>query len=317
MKSNRITGLSIFGLMQISCVLLLIFSILPLIASAFWVFDLFTHFRVQYLIIAVALTTGFILMRKRAYVSMAVMVVVINAVYVIPIYSKTSHNAGGVHGKHLKIFQANVLTSNTQYASLVDQIITESPDIVVLQEIDSKWLTELNVLKAQYSHNIAVPSKDNFGMAIYSKIPITNHVVHKWSDFDIPNIEAIFDLDGNAFQMIATHLLPPVNKRFFTARKTHFEAMANAINAAELPSIVLGDFNTTGWSDEYKNLKSSTGLINTSNGFGYIPTWPTTLAPLMIPIDHCLVSKDFRVNDFRSGQRFGSDHWPLIIELNL
>ena len=317
MKSNKITGLSILGLMQTSCLLLLIFSLLPLLTSFYWLFDLFTHFRMQYLFIALVFAVGFLWVNKSTYVAMAALVVFINLLYVMPIYTKTPTEMGGTHGKRIKIFYANILTSNTEYAILLDQILTENPDIVVLQEIDELWLNHLDVLKTDFKDSIEVPSEDNFGTAIYSKIPITDYVIHYWSDFDIPNIEAELNLDGIAFQMIATHPLPPVNKRYFDARTAHFEATAVAIKATSLPSIVIGDLNTTIWSDKYQILETDTGLTNASNGFGFVPTWSTNFWPLMIPIDHCLVSDDFKVFDMGTGQGFGSDHLPLIVELGL
>jgi len=38
---------------------------------------------------------------------------------------------------------------------------------------------------------------------------------------------------------------------------------------------------------------------------------------LMIPIDHCMVSSDIRVVSAQTGERIGSDHLPLIVELEM
>ena len=314
LKSNKLTGLSFYGLMQVGCILLLAFSLAPLLSGAIWYLDLFTHFRFQYLIIAVVFAIGFVVLKQKIYSALAVLLILFNAVYVIPIYTQQPSESGGMQGKAIKLFHINVLTSNTQYDRLIEQVLAEDPDVVLLQEVDALWMAQLDVLREKYQHQIEAPRADNFGMAVFSKIPITDYEIHLWSDFELPNIEAEFDLDGVAFRMIATHPPPPVNQRYFDARTSQFESIAALIKTDELPTIVIGDLNTTIWSDSYQILLTDTGLTNASDGFGYLPTWPTNLFPMMIPIDHCLVSEAFRVVDIRTGVNVGSDHLPLVVE---
>ncbi len=38
---------------------------------------------------------------------------------------------------------------------------------------------------------------------------------------------------------------------------------------------------------------------------------------LMMPIDHCLVSSDIRVIGVQTGEDVGSDHLPLLVELEI
>jgi endonuclease/exonuclease/phosphatase (EEP) superfamily protein YafD len=85
------------------------------------------------------------------------------------------------------------------------------------------------------------------------------------------------------------------------------------------PNICIGDLNTTMWSRYFRDFVEQSGLASVREGFGVLPTWPTFMGPnwMMLPIDHCLVSADIRVVTASVGDRIGSDHLPLIVELEL
>ena len=315
MKPNGITGLSFIGLVQIGCLLVLVFSLAPFLSRLFWYLDLLSHFRFQYLVLSIFLTIGFLFFKNKVYLAMSVVGVLINSVFVIPVLTQTNNTSGELHQNSLKLFHANVLTSNNEYKKLIAQITEESPDIILLQEVDQQWVASLAAIKSKYKFSIEVPRNDNFGMALFSKIPIQEYQIHDWTDLEIPAIEAAFNLADQTLRIITTHPPPPVNKYYYDAGTAEFEAIASTMKGKEYASIVIGDLNTTIWSEQYKTLESSTGLVNVSNGFGLIPTWPTNLIPLMIPIDHCLVSNHFNVINVKTGNDFGSDHLPLIVEL--
>lgn len=152
-------------------------------------------------------------------------------------------------------------------------------------------------------------------MAIFSQIPITNHQVHNWTALDIPSVELEIEKQGQAMTLITTHPPPPINKYYHEAGIQQFEAISAAMQGQNQATVVIGDLNTTVWSSSYPLLTTKTGLVNASSGHGWMPTWPTSLLPLMIPIDHCLVSADVKVLSIKTGERFGSDHLPLLVEL--
>ena len=98
-----------------------------------------------------------------------------------------------------------------------------------------------------------------------------------------------------------------------------FEAAADCLRNLPGPKICVGDLNITPWSPYYRSFVEQTKLLNVREGFGLLPSWPTFVffKWLMIPLDHCLVSEDIRVADVKTGEPIGSDHLPLIVELEL
>lgn len=304
-------------MLQVAGVMLLVFSVMPYLSNYLWQLDLLTHFRFQYLVLSLLLFIGFIVLKIKKYALISLICVVINSAYVVPLYTKKTNTIAGLDQSNIKLFHANVLSSNKSYNKLVNEINKENPDVIILQEVNQHWIAAMAVIKTQYQYFIEEPREDNFGMALFSKIPIKNHQIHHWSDFEIPGIEAEFDSVHRSFRLIATHPPPPINKYYYDAGTTIFKTIAKEVQSKEIATIIIGDLNTTTWSEKYQILETDTQLLNASTGFGPIPTWPTTLIPLMIPIDHCLVSRHFNVKSTRTGESIGSDHLPLIIELNL
>jgi endonuclease/exonuclease/phosphatase (EEP) superfamily protein YafD len=80
--------------------------------------------------------------------------------------------------------------------------------------------------------------------------------------------------------------------------------------------MVVGDLNASPWSSPFRGLVSDGGLRNSQLGFGLQPSFSAkTIFPLRVPIDHLLHSQDLRVTDRRLGPPMGSDHFPLVVDL--
>jgi endonuclease/exonuclease/phosphatase family metal-dependent hydrolase len=66
-------------------------------------------------------------------------------------------------------------------------------------------------------------------------------------------------------------------------------------------------------------------LVDSEQGFGVQPTWRVFLGPLtgpllrpvQIPIDHCLHAPEMMTLARATGPACGSDHYPLLVTLQL
>ena len=212
---------------------------------------------------------------------------------------------------NLRVLLANVLTSNTHHDRLLELIEREQPDVLVLLETDTNWIASLEPLEASYPFHLAVPRSDNFGIAIYSRLPMSDlRVVTPGQD--LPSIIGTLTVGNQAVELIGTHPIPPIRGRRFRMRNEQLADLANLVSG---PTILAGDLNLTMWSPHHARFESESGLRNTRRGFGILPSWPTGEIPVKIPLDHCLVSDDILVRDTRLGPSIGSDHLPLIVDL--
>ena len=82
--------------------------------------------------------------------------------------------------------------------------------------------------------------------------------------------------------------------------------------------LVVGDFNATPWSAPFRNLVATADLENSQRGFGLQPSFPTTSSLLLrVPIDHLVHSPALEVTDRQLGPALGSDHFPLVVDLQV
>jgi endonuclease/exonuclease/phosphatase (EEP) superfamily protein YafD len=82
--------------------------------------------------------------------------------------------------------------------------------------------------------------------------------------------------------------------------------------------MVVGDLNATPWSWPFRNLLSTGNLRNSQIGFGVQPSFAASSNPLFrVPIDHLVHSDALLVRQRRLGPPLGSDHFPLLVDLEL
>ncbi|MFC1461794.1 endonuclease/exonuclease/phosphatase family protein [Verrucomicrobiota bacterium] len=277
-----------------------------------WFLDLFSHFRVQYLLGLCILGFVFLAARRRRTAAVFIAFACINLTIVLPLYFGSQAPAP----EATRTLRAMLLNVNTHFgdAERVRQIIQEvNPDILVLEEISSQWVLDLRLLANSYPHSRLQPREDNFGIGLFSKLPFAEGKVVYIGDADVPSIVATVDAGQGKLRVIATHPLPPAGAAYSRWRNDQLERLPDYVRSS-LPLVLLGDLNVTPWNYHFRRLLKRTGLIDSSQGQGIQPTWPNYNPLLLIPIDHCLHSPDICVVSKKIGRDVGSDHYPVIID---
>ncbi len=304
---------SLTGPLQAAAVLTAVFSIVAAFDTGFQSIELLSHFRLQYLVASVLLAIAYLSLRNRTYAILLIMVAVLNASFVVPWYR---HDPELAAGPQIKLLHANVHSGNSDYQRLINLVASEQPDLVFLQEFTPAWEAGVASLSEQYPYSYIQPRHDNFGIALYSRLPFDS-VAHVSSPpLNHPTIIASIRLDGQQLTLISTHPTIPIGHSYY-ARNEQLESVTQLARRVAGPVAVIGDLNTSIWGPRHARLEQLAGLRNTRRGFGILPTWPTFMPLAMIPIDHVLVSVELRVLETYTGKRFGSDHLPLLVTLGL
>ncbi|MGI9236917.1 MAG: endonuclease/exonuclease/phosphatase family protein, partial [Woeseiaceae bacterium] len=276
--------------------------------------ELFSHFRLQYLTVCLLLLLVFAAVRNTTYGVLLLVALVLNASYVVPWYigDSTAESAEAI-----KLIHVNVHARNEQHERLIELIQAEQPDIIFVQEVSPAWLASTLPLRTDYPFSYAEPRHDNFGIAMFSRLPLDS-VTHVDSPpLQYPTLIATLSVAGESLTLINTHPTIPLTRSGFEARNEHLKSVSEIAKSVSGAIILTGDLNTSMWSPTYRSFEASTGLSNSCRGVGILPTWPTFMPFAMIPIDHALVSDEIRVHETRRGMDVGSDHRPLIIRFTL
>ena len=302
------------GLLQAAAFLTVVFSLATLADHLHRYLELFSHFRLQYLGAALLLSISLFVLRSRRWAALMLVIAIVNVVPVAPWYMAEAE-AASEDGTRIKLLLSNVYSGNRNTQEVIDLLVAENPDVVFLQELTGKRSESLRVLRDTYAYSLNIPRDDNFGVAVLSRHPFASAKVVESPPFKLPTLVVEVEFGDETIAFVTTHPMPPIGKNGFESRNTQLASIAELVNQFAGPRVLIGDLNTTMWGHHYGLLVEETGLINSRYGFGILPTWPTHLPFAMIPIDHCLVSDQFRVTDARTGPDIGSDHLPLIVEL--
>lgn len=305
----------LWGLFTAAGFVLCVSTAFGLLGRFSWFLDLFSHFRVQYFIGLTLLGLLLLIPRQHKTAIAFLFVAGINLAIVLPMYfggqSLTSQGPGTL--------RAMLLNVNTRLgdANRVKEVIQDfDPDIVVLEEISSQWVQDLQWLMESHPYTRVQPRADNFGIGLFSKLSIRTSDIVYIGDAKVPSLIATLDTGTDQLDVIATHPMPPGGASYSKWRNDQLAKLPNHVSSNS-PVLLLGDLNVTPWNYHFRKLLQSTGLLDSSQGRGIQPTWPNFNLLLRIPIDHCLHSPDIVVFKKVVGPDVGSDHYPLIIDFSI
>lgn len=281
--------------------------------------EVITNFRHQYLLLGLIPFFFFILTHRRAWLIASLLCVSINLVEIVPWYIPQFAAATSSSGQTMRVFLFNVLHENTRYSDAISLVEKEKPTVAVFLEATAPWPEKLAALRSTLPYHF---SAKKLQIEIYSRLPLKKTAIQLYGNYRGLVISNLM-VGEKEITFIATHAYPQLyfGKEGFEWRNQQLEeGIGDYVRQIQQPVVLIGDLNATMWSPHYKNTIQRSVLRNARAGFGILPT-QSTVSPqtpwLAIPIDHCLVSPDIRVLNFRTGPAIGSDHLPVITDVML
>jgi len=213
----------------------------------------------------------------------------------------------------VRVLVANVLTSNLQRERLLGLIEREQPDVIALVEVDDHWLAALRPLEATYPYRVVETRDDNFGVALFSRRPLTEQAIVHPGAFELPVIDV--RLGGDCpLRLVLAHPPPPISRAYAEVRNEMLSELATRV-AGDPRTVLVGDLNCTPWVAPFRRLLRDGRLRDSRVGIGQQASWPTPLGVLGIPIDHVLIGDALAISERALGEVIGSDHRPVVVGL--
>ena len=214
---------------------------------------------------------------------------------------------------------ANVLMTNRD-AGRLKQIVREAdPDVVLAIETDVWWHDQLRELETRYPYTVFRPQDNTYGMLLFSRLPLEAPQVKFLVEDDVPSIHAGVRLGcGESIDLYCLHPRPPflTTSESSTPRDAELLIVGRQIDNEHRPAIVLGDLNDVAWSRTTYLFQRISHLLDPRIGRGFYNTFNAKYPFLRFPLDHFFHSNHFKLVGFRRLEYFGSDHFPVFIELS-
>ncbi len=283
-------------------------------ARLHWFLELFSHFRVQYFVVLVAVALSYAAQKKFVGVGIALLCAALNIIPVANLFATNLDTQLPTGVDPWVLVSTNLSSRNHDVDAVVEHLVTAQADVVAMQEYTFRWAGDLTQLHDRYPHRFELPREDDYGLALYSRWPLLATAAIALGGSTAATVVDVETASGPV-RVINVHLRAPVTPTGAAQRARQFAALAELTASTELPLAVVGDFNATPWSPDFRQWISGSGLQNGIGGHGVAYTWPTAAAPLWIPIDACVVNNRLSVVAQRRGNRIGSDHFPLVTTL--
>jgi endonuclease/exonuclease/phosphatase (EEP) superfamily protein YafD len=293
--------------------LVLLPSWLGLLGGWHWALDLLAHFRWQYLGFSALVIAWAVWRRRRMVMMLAVATFLLNAVLIGRLAWHAGINDRVAADFSLRVISFNLLSSNPEKQRVLDYLMASDAEVICLLEFDHKWQAALTPLEAKYPLHIEHPLPNNFGIAVYSRIPWEKAGVLDLGDPGLPSIEVALRRQGRELAIIATHPVPPAGRRNAAWRDGQLARLADHVSQLREPALVVGDLNATPWSSGLR-IATASGLGFRSLQPAWTPTWQAG-SVFAIPIDHALGTAPLVITRRMVGPDLGSDHRPLVVSV--
>ncbi|MBW3542098.1 MAG: endonuclease/exonuclease/phosphatase family protein [Planctomycetes bacterium] len=218
----------------------------------------------------------------------------------------------------LRLVMSNVQMHSDQFERWMRVVGEADPDLVLAVEVDDRWLQAIAPFAANYEWSVEQPQDNMYGMLLLSRRKLIDPRVRFVVEDEYPSIETDAELaDGVRVHFIGVHPPPPepIRDQDAVPRDAELVVFGREIADADRPTLIAGDLNDVAWSHTTRLFQRLSGLLDPRRGRGLYNTWHARVPIARVPLDHIFHSNHFTLVELRRLAYVGSDHFPMLAEL--
>lgn len=277
------------------------------LAKEWWFLELFVHYAHYYAALA-ALCTGLALITK--HWKLALFFLSFLSIHLGTLNSYLTLQSHPIALPSLTLLSSNFYYTNQNFAELTPILLEENPDLFMIHEAGPQWTSGIELFRSDYPYIGISNELGVHGIAMASRIPGSFKEIPLGTEFGFEFIP-----DDKSYRILGVHPAAPLTSVWADERNTQFADLVTYMHSSNLPTVIMGDFNSTPWSPYFTDLMQNAALTDARIGFGLIPTWHSHNPLFKIPIDHALLSEGWEVIDFHRTESIAADHFPIVVEL--
>lgn len=300
---------------------------LPILRASFWWIRIFDYPRLQIAMLClISLVLIAFYIKKRTHKTILTVLVSLSFLYqaflIFPYTLLSPVQAENYDGKEnnssFTILEANIKMDNRKVKDFLAMVNENDPDILVITEPDKWWQESLKSLDKKYPYSLKKPLSNTYGMILLSKLPLKDQEINYLVDDDIPSFFTKVILpDKQEFDLYTLHPKPPKPGTSTYERDTEILIVGQQIRHSKRPTVVVGDLNDVGWSYTSQLFQKYSRMLDPRKGRGLYNTYNVNIPLFRYPLDHFFYSKHFGFVQIKKLDEIGSDHYPMLIEINL
>ena len=222
--------------------------------------------------------------------------------------------------RRLRLVVSNVLMKNRDGDRWLRTIREADPDVVVAVETDDWWAETAGALRETHPHTVLVPQDDTYGMCVFSRLELTSTEIRHLIEPEVPSLNLTARLrSGDEVSLVFLHPRPPRPdiQQDSRLRDAELVMVGREVAESDRPVVVAGDLNDVAWSRSTTLFQKLSGLLDPRIGRGTYSTFHADHWWLRYPLDHVFHSDHFALVHLQRLGHVGSDHFPILIELEI